>query len=253
VSSAPFGGSGPGLLQRLRPTVVDPADLREVAGAVLPGLSGPSLRIAVVDRSTGGALVVLEEEEHRIAVRLAELAEDMTRAGIRNTEDALAAALTTWVAHRPVTASAAFRAGLAELDWTDPHRSGLTWRVVVRRGDVVRPWISAPQIRPGAVRRAREAAVGRSSAAGGQLRVEGPVALWSHPVPLLATAALADPEQMVARVGAAGLVLPDMHVVVTPSRPVACAAPGIAARLAGQITEDRLILPWRHLRDLPWS
>jgi hypothetical protein len=43
-----------------------------------------------------------------------------------------------------------------------------------------------------------------------------------------------------------------MHVVVTPSRPVACAAPAVAARLAGQTTEDRLVLPWRRLRELPW-
>ena len=44
----------------------------------------------------------------------------------------------------------------------------------------------------------------------------------------------------------------DMHVVVTPHRPVACAGPGIAARLAGETTEASVTLPWRDLADLPW-
>jgi hypothetical protein len=85
------------------------------------------------------------------------------------------------------------------------------------------------------------------------LRVEGPVALWSHPaVPVLATAALVAPERMLERIAAAGLPMTDMHVVVTPQRPVACAGPGIAARLAGETTEASVTLPWRSLADLPW-
>ena len=44
----------------------------------------------------------------------------------------------------------------------------------------------------------------------------------------------------------------DMHVVVTPHRPVACAGPGIAARLAGETPEASVTLPWRDLADLPW-
>ena len=79
------------------------------------------------------------------------------------------------------------------------------------------------------------------------------MALWTHPVvPVLATAALVAPEQMLDRIGLAGLVLPDMHVVVTPHRPVACAGPGIAARLAGETTEASVTVPWRALADLPW-
>ena len=65
-------------------------------------------------------------------------------------------------------------------------------------------------------------------------------------------AALVAPERMLARIAATGLDLPDMHVVVTPSRPVACAGPGIAARLAGETTEASVTLPWRSLADLPW-
>jgi hypothetical protein len=47
--------------------------------------------------------------------------------------------------------------------------------------------------------------------------------------------------------------MPDMHVVVTPQRPVACAGPAIAARLAGESTEASITLPWRRLVDLPWA
>ena len=46
--------------------------------------------------------------------------------------------------------------------------------------------------------------------------------------------------------------MPDMHVVVTPHRPVACAGAGVAARLAGETTEACVTLPWRELADLPW-
>ena len=249
----PFGRSGQGLLQRLRPAVIDPADLRHVAGVVLPGLAGPDLRIAVLDRAPGGATVVVEEGERRLAVRLTDLAEDMSRSGVPATFDGMAAALGVWIAHRPVTDDDAAAHGVAVLDWADDARTALVRRVVVRRGDAVAAWEPSPEVRTGRVRRTRDAAVGRSAAAGVRLRVEGPVALWTHPVPALATAALADPERMVALVGEVGLVLPDMHVVVTPSRPVACAAPGVAARLAGQTTEDRLVLPWRRLRDLSWG
>ena len=76
------------------------------------------------------------------------------------------------------------------------------------------------------------------------LRVEGPVALWSHrELAVLATSALVDPERMLRRITAAGPAMPDMHVVVTPHRPVACAGPGIAARLAGETTEASVTLP----------
>ena len=45
----------------------------------------------------------------------------------------------------------------------------------------------------------------------------------------------------------------DMHVVVTPHRPVACAGPGIAARLAGETTEASVTLPWRASPTCPGS
>jgi hypothetical protein len=57
---------------------------------------------------------------------------------------------------------------------------------------------------------------------------------------------------MLQRITAAGLTMRDMHVVVTPRRPVACAGPAVAARLAGETTEASVTLPWRALADLPW-
>jgi hypothetical protein len=41
-------------------------------------------------------------------------------------------------------------------------------------------------------------------------------------------------------------------VVVTPHRPVACAGRSVAARLAGEISEASVTLPWARLPDLPW-
>ncbi len=95
--------------------------------------------------------------------------------------------------------------------------------------------------------------MGRSHDVVLELRVEGPVALWSHrSAPTLATAALVAPESMIARTRSAGLAMADMHVVITPHRPVACARPGVAARLAGETSEASVTLPWRRLADLPW-
>jgi hypothetical protein len=248
-----FGGSSGGLLQRLRPTRVGVADLREVASDVLPVLATPGLRLDVVQRSGAGSIVVLEEDERSLRVHLDELADDMTRAGVAPTRDGISAALSSWVAHRPVTDAAAATSGIAVLDWRDRNETAVGWRVVVRRGEFALPW--APSAASGApeVHRARSAATGRAHDVRLALRVEGPVALWAHPVvPVLATAALVAPERMLDRIAAAGLDLPDMHVVVTPHRPVACAGPAIAARLAGETTEASVTVPWRTLADMPW-
>lgn len=248
-----FGGGSAGLLQRLRPTRIGVADLREVAGAVLPELATTRLRLDLVQRSGAGSLVVLEEDERRLRVHLSELADDMTRAGVPPTPAGMAAALSSWVAHRPVTDAAAAATGIAVLDWQDRGRTSVGWRVVVRRGELALPWVPSAPADGAAVHRARSAATGRSRQVVLELRVEGPVALWSHPVvPVLATAVLVAPERMIEQITAAGPAMPDMHVVVTPQRPVACAGPTIAARLAGETTEASVTLPWRHLADLPW-
>jgi hypothetical protein len=57
---------------------------------------------------------------------------------------------------------------------------------------------------------------------------------------------------MITRARSAGLAMADMHVVITPHRPVACARPGIAARLAGETSEASVTRPWRRLAELPW-
>jgi hypothetical protein len=253
VTETPFGRSGPGLLQRLRPARITVPDLRAAAEVVLPDLATPELRIAVLDRRTGGAVVVLEEGERRVRTHLGDLAEDMTAAGVPATPDGICDALAAWVAHRPVTDASAAGRGVAVLDWTDPRHTAIGWTVVVQRGRLGLPWRPSEAVSAEDLGRTRTAAANRAASIALDLRVEGPVALWSHRlVPVLATAALAAPDRLRARVAAAGLDVPDLHVVVTPHRPVACAGPGVAARLAGQITEDRVILSWRELTDLSW-
>jgi hypothetical protein len=44
----------------------------------------------------------------------------------------------------------------------------------------------------------------------------------------------------------------ELHAVVTPERPLACAGPAVAARLAGETAEDCVTLPWDLLPTLPW-
>jgi hypothetical protein len=254
MTDARFGGSSAGLMQRLRPTRICVSDLRDVADALLPELATPRLRVDMVSRSGAGSVVVVEEDERQVRVGLGELADDMTRAGVAPTAAAISAALTSWVAHRPVPDASAAATGIAVLDWSDAGRTAVGWRVVVRRGDVALPWTPSSAADASFVHRTRSAASGRAHDVSLDLRVEGPVALWSHPdIPVLATAALVDPERMLRRIAAVGLPMADMHVVVTPHRPVACAGPGIAARLAGETPEASVTLPSRDLADLPWT
>jgi hypothetical protein len=252
VTASPFGGSA-GLLQRLRPVRIDVADLREVADTLLPGLCTADLRVRLVGRAHADSVVLVEEHDSRLQASLGDLADDMSAAGVRPTPAAIAAALSSWVANRPVADVTAAEAGLAVLDWTGPGRTAVGWHVVVRRGPLAVPWRPSADVPAPAVHRIRSAATGRSHDVLLDLRVEGPVALWSHPVaPTLATTALVAPERMLRRARTAGLSMTDMHVVVTPHRPVACAGRPIAARLAGEATEASVTLPWRELADLHW-
>jgi hypothetical protein len=248
-----FGGSSSGLMQRLRPARVDVAELREVADTLLPVLATPRLRVGLVQRSGAGSVLVLEEDERQVRIGLSELADDMTRAGVSPTPSGISTALASWVAQRPVTDGAAATAGIAVLDWRDDRRNAVGWRVVVRRGDLALPWTPSTTTGEPVLHRTRTAASDRAHDVALDLRVEGPVALWSHPaVPVLATSALVAPERMLRRITTAGLTMTDMHVVVTPHRPVACAGPGIAARLAGETPEASVTLPWQDLAGLPW-
>ena len=141
---APGSCSVSGRRGSARPTCGSAAD------AVFPVLATAELRLAVLDRPTGGALVVREEGEHRLRMPLADLAEDMTEAGV--TTDGVASALAAWVAHRPVPDAAAEAAGIAVLDWTDAGRTAVGWTVVVRR-DRVTVRLDAVRDRRGARRR----------------------------------------------------------------------------------------------------
>ena len=247
-----FGGSA-GLLARLRPERVDVADLRDVAEALLPCLTSPGLSVVLDAASRRGTVVVLEEDERTLRVPLADLADDMTAARVRPTPTGISAALASWIAHRPVTDRAAAAGGIAVVDWADSRRRAVGWRVVVRRGELVLPWQPSAACGASAVHRVRSTALGRAHDVPLDLRVEGPVALWSHPTdPVLATSALVAPDRMLQRVTAAGLEMPGMHVVITPHRPVACAEAGVARRLAGETGEVCVIAPWQALVDLPW-
>jgi hypothetical protein len=252
VTGTAFGRPAPGLLARLRPRRVDVVELREVADAVLPRLAGRGLRIAVLDRPGAGAVVQLEEDERRVRVHLGDLAEDMAAAGVPPTPDGMARALAAWVADRPATDAAAARDGVAVVGWTDPVRRAVGWRVVVPRGGAAPGWTPSAALGAAALERTRAAAAARAAALRLELRVEGPIALWSHPTAVLATAVLAAPERLLAALPALARRPEDAHVVVTPERPVACAGAAVAARLAGQTPEDCLTLPWSALPGLPW-
>lgn len=239
-----------GLLQRLRPTRIDVADLRDVAERMLPTVSVPGLRVDLVRRPGAGSLILLEEDERLTRIDLRDLADDMTRDGVAPTPTAIAAALAAWVVRRPVTDRQAARNGIAVLDWADRRQTAIGWRVVVRRGEIALPWLPPPAADVSGI---RSAAADRATDVPLDLRVEGPVALWSHAtVPVLASSVLVAPERMLARLTAAGLETAGMHVVVTPYRPVACADPGIAARLAGETSEASVTVPWARLAELPW-
>jgi hypothetical protein len=253
VTGSPFGRSSAGLLHRLRPVPVDPEDLREVAADVLSDLGTARLRVVLSDDRVDGPVLVLREDERTLRAPLRDLAEDMTAAGVGAGRAALAAALSSWVAHRPVPDAAAAAAGTAVLDWTDRSRTAVAWRVVVRRAAVTVPWTASPSVGADAVGRIRAGAVARAAEVETELRVQGPVALWSHPVaPLLASAPFTAPEAVLDRVAAAGLAMPEMHVVVTPGRPVAGAGAGVAARLVESTGEPCVRLPWPSLASLPW-
>ncbi|MEX5720735.1 hypothetical protein [Geodermatophilus maliterrae] len=247
------GRSRAGLLQRLRPEPVTVEQVRAAAAAVLPGLATGGLRAALLRDPARGPVLVLAEDERRVRTTLVDLAEDMTDAGVAPTAAGVAAALTDWVGARPVSDAAAAASGVAVLDWTDATRTAVGWQVVVRRGERAVAWTPSDRADAAVVARTRTSATARAADTGGVLRVEGPVALWSHPgTPVLASAVLAAPGRLLARIADAGLGLQEPHVVVTPVRPLACASAAVATRLAGETGEACVRLPWARIPDLRW-
>jgi hypothetical protein len=257
VRDVPFGAPA-GLLQRLGRVEVRVGDLIEAveqlsAALTAPGATPSDLDLAVVDLPGRTPMLLIEEAGRRTRVPLPELAADMTRARVPVTGDGVTAALRSWLDRRPVPDTAAAAAGIAVLDWTDVRQSALGWRVVVERDGTAAPWRPSRTATLPGVHQTRSAALGRSYTVPTDLRVEGPVALWSHPtVPGLGTAVLVRPEELLHELADAGLRLRDMHVVVTPRRPVACADAAVARRLAAEATEASMTLPWRALTDLGW-
>jgi hypothetical protein len=249
VSDGPFGGPA-GLLQRLTRAEVRTDDLVAAVEGLRDGLGEPGLQLTVVD----GPLLLVEEGGRRTRVPLVELAGEMSRARVLPTPDGVTAALRSWLARRPVPDALAAEAGIAVLDWADPGQTVLGWRVVVAREGAVVPWRPSRTARVPVVHQVRSAALGRSAVLPCDLHVEGPVALWSHPgLPGLDTAVLVRPEELLQESAAAGLMMRDAHVVVTPRHPVACADAGVAHRLAAEATEETRTLPWRDLADLGWA
>lgn len=241
-----------GLLRRVRQARIETSDLREVARTVLPTLAEPGVRIGLDTRLGAGSMIVVEEDERILATPLDRLADEMTRAGVPGSPEGIGTALRSWVAARPVSDAAASLTGVAVLAWTDARRCAVGWQVLVCRGAHEVVWSPSPAARTDVVA-TRAAATERARQVPLELRVEGPVALWSHrTMPVLATAALAAPEQMMERLADGGLEINDAHVVITPSRPVACAGAGVAARLSGEATEASVTLSWERLPDLRW-
>jgi hypothetical protein len=256
MSDGRFGPTA-GLLQRLARTQVGVGDVREAVAQLVDdrhgALADPGLQLGVVDAGRGPLLVV-EEAGRSTRVLLAELASAMTRAHVAATPDGVTAALTSWLAHRPVPDAAAAADGIAVLDWADRRHTELGWQVVVVRDGVTVPWRPTAEATPVTVHRTRSAALGRSFDVPAQLRVTGPVAVWSSPdTPGLDSAVLVRPEWVLHQMADRGLRPRDMHVVVSPQRPVACADAGVARRLAAEGTEACCTLPWRSLADLGWS
>ena len=244
---APFGAPA-GLLQRLSRAQVRAGDLVEAVEDVRGGLPA-GLRLVVVD---GGSLVV-EEGGRGTRVPLDLLAGEMTRAHVPATREGVAAALRSWLSRRPVPDAEAATAGVAVLDWTDVTQTTLGWRVVLVRDGVPVPWRPSRGAGPSVVHQVRSAALGRSYGVTGELLVQGPVALWSSADSGLDSAVLVRPEELLEEIAAAGLPLRDGHLVVTPRRPVACAEPGAARRLAAEAAEASVTLPWRDVADLGWA
>ncbi|KQS60268.1 hypothetical protein ASG36_04685 [Geodermatophilus sp. Leaf369] len=244
--------SGPGLrlLPRLTRRTCDPGDLLDAAHRLCADAPA-GLRVEL-DHDRRDPALRVEEGERSHRTGLGALAGQITRNGHDGSPAALDRALQAWLDHRPVTDAEAARRGIAVLVWADDTESALGWQVVVHRGDVVVGWVPHPFTHADTVTSVRAAAAARAADVVVRCSTEGPVLLLDADDPLLATAALSAPEQVLATAGELGLRLADARVVVTPGRPVAWAEPAVAARLAGETVEPSVTLPWSALPDLPW-
>lgn len=247
-------GTPVGFLRRLDRVEVRVADVCAAVELVADRGLHPDLEIDVLDGAGRGPMLVLDDTGRRTRVLLAELAAEMTRARVPVAADSVASALGAWLARRPVPDTVALAAGMAVLDWSDARQTELGWRVVIARDHLVVPWRPSRTASLPLVHQARSAALGRAAVVRSALRIEGPVGLWtSTGIPGVDTAVLVRPEELRGEMADAGLRLHDMHVVVTPRRPVACADAAVARRLVAEATDACATLPWRELADLGWA
>jgi hypothetical protein len=252
VTGALFGAPA-GLLQRLNRSEVRVSDVRAAVDRLADAVLDPELLVDVLDGGRG-PLLVLDDAGRRTRVLLGELAVEMTRARVSPTPDGVAAALTSWLARRPVPDRIAAAEGVAVLDWTDARQATLGWRVVVVRDELLVPWRPSGTATLPAVHQTRSQALGRAATVEGALRLEGPVGLWtSTVVGGMDSAVLVRPEVLLAGMAGGGVRPRDAHVVVTPQRPVACADAPVARRLVAEATEACATLPWRQIADLGWA
>jgi hypothetical protein len=249
VTEALFGAPA-GLLQRLNRSEVRVADVR----AAVDRLAAiPELQLAVLD-GVRGPMLVLDDAGRRTRVLLGELAVEMTRARVAGTPAGVSAALIAWLARRPVPDSLAAAEGIAVLDWADVRQSTLGWRVVVLRDSLVVPWRPSRTSTLPAVHATRSGALDRAATVAGELRVEGPVGLWTATQAAgIDSAVLACPEALLSQLARRGLRLRDAHLVITPGRPVACADAPVARRLIGEATDACATQPRRAVADLGWA
>ncbi|WP_369136765.1 hypothetical protein [Modestobacter versicolor] len=252
MSEALFG-SPTGLLQRLNRAEVRVPDVRAAVDRLAALDLGPEVGLTVLD-GVRGPMLVLDDAGRRTRVLLGELAVEMTRSRVAATADGVGAALTAWLARRPVPDRVAAAEGVAVLDWTDDRQTALGWRVVVVRDGLVVPWRPSRTATLPSVHQTRSSALGRAAVVAGQLRVQGPIGLWTATdAPGIDSAVLVRPESLLAELARHGLRLRDAHLVVTPRRPVACAEAPVARRLVAEATDASATLPWRTVADLGWA
>lgn len=213
----------------------------------------PGLHLELDEGDPRHPTLRVAEDERSCAVDLLDLARSVAVSRWDLGPAGLAAALQGRLDERPVTDAEAARRGIAVLAWSRVDADELVWQVAVQRPSGLAAWAPHPFTSAAAVLGTRDAAWARAADVVVRCTVEGPVLLLDADEPHLATAALAAPELVLDRAARLGLPLHDGSVVVTPGRPVAWAARGVAGRLAGETSEPCAVLPWRAVPDLPWG
>lgn len=236
---------------------VDPGPLAaavdDVAGPLAAESGEPGLVVRVLNRAGVNPVLSVEYDERWMRVPLARIASVVARHPADSLRPVLIATVREWVNRRPASDREAAQQGVAVVDWADPDQTRVGWRIVVPRPDRPVPWTPSPWVTPTDLVCIRHAATIRSFDTPVTVRHVGEVAVISHPqVPILAAAALASPERLLAAWAQVGEPAADPVVVLSPPRPVAVAAAAVAARLAGETSEAHVVVPLHAVGRLPW-